>query len=268
MARAILFFCAVACLIQNISAQTITPASPRFKSATIKACGAGGSTSSSRNLSLYCRSLRDLIELAYIAYKNGRLEVPFLKPEIEGLPDWGESDHFDIDATTDADTTQPVMQGPMLQALLEDRFKLRIHGETRPGPAFALTVLPEGPKLQPAIPGSCPPATCTRRVSIQSKNVLIDNRESTLDGFSGVLSSILMLPVVNRTGIAGIFDFRVEFAPDETTPDLPIRDRPGDASPSIFAALQQLGLVLEPARADYQYLVVDHVERVKLGLSN
>ena len=226
----------------------------------IKPCGAGGSSPSAPNLSLYCRSVRDLIDLAFIAYKNGRLEIPALRPEIEGLPAWAESDHFDIDATTDSDTDSAVMNGPLLKALLEDRFKLKIRQDVRPGPAFALTAAPGGPKLQPATPGNC--ERCLRGVSIQSKNVLLNSQQTTLDQFAKLLSSILMLPVMNRTGIEGVFDFRLEFAPDETTPDLPVRDRPGDTAPSLFTALeQQFGLMFEPTRADYEYLVVEHVEK-------
>jgi len=243
------------------------PAAPgaapqRFITAAIKPCGAGGSTASPRNLNLYCRSLHDLIDLAFIAYKDGRLEIPAIRPEIEGLPDWAESDHFDIDATTDSDTTLAMLNGPLLRGLLEDRFKLKIHNEARPGPAFALTVAPGGPKLQPAAPGNC--ERCLRGFSIQSKNVLLNGQQTTVDQFSKLLSSILMLPVVNRTGIEGVYDFRMEFAPDELTPDLPVRDRPGDTAPSLFTALQQqFGLMFEPARADYQYLVVEHIEKPK-----
>jgi uncharacterized protein (TIGR03435 family) len=75
-------------------------------------------------------------------------------------------------------------------------------------------------------------------------------------------------PVIDKTGIAGKFNFRVEFAPDEATPffrsagvdPAPAPSEP--AGPSIFTALQQqLGLKLEPTRGPVEFLVIDHVER-------
>ena len=261
MRSAFCFLCSVACLGQAPTPSV--PAPQRFKTVIIKPCGAGGSTPSARNLSLYCRSVHDLIDLAFIAYKDGRLEIPALRPEIEGLPAWAESDHFDIDATTDADTAPAIMNGPLLKSLLEDRFKLKIRDEARPGPAFALVIAPGGPKLQPSIPESCPPQGC-KSVSIRSQNVLLTSPKTTLDQFCKLLSMVLMLPVVNRTGIEGIFDFQTEFAPDEATPDLPVRGRPASTAPSLFTVLeQQFGLAFEPTRADYQYLVVEHVEKPK-----
>jgi uncharacterized protein (TIGR03435 family) len=70
-------------------------------------------------------------------------------------------------------------------------------------------------------------------------------------------------PVIDRTGIDGIFNFHVEFTADESTPNLFDPYRPAsDPGPSIFTAvLEQLGLKLEPAKGPRDFLVIDHVER-------
>ena len=94
---------------------------------------------------------------------------------------------------------------------------------------------------------------------------------TTLDGFSRLLHLVLDRPVVDKTGIKARFDFYLEFAEDETTPKLalPPGGDPGvpaaapsdPGAPSIFTAIQQLGLKLEPAKGPREFLVIDHVER-------
>jgi uncharacterized protein (TIGR03435 family) len=63
-------------------------------------------------------------------------------------------------------------------------------------------------------------------------------------------------PVIDKTGITEKFDFHLEFAPDDAEPS----DEP-DAAPSIFSALGQLGLKLDPAKGPRDFLVIDRVER-------
>lgn len=92
--------------------------------------------------------------------------------------------------------------------------------------------------------------------------LIFDARRIDLDEFAENVLSILDRPVINQTGIAGLFDFHLEFAPDETTPALP-RLAPLDGSGlSIFSALQeQLGLRLATAKGPGTFLVIDHVEK-------
>jgi uncharacterized protein (TIGR03435 family) len=65
------------------------------------------------------------------------------------------SDRYLIDAKPERAAGQEMMNGPMMQALLEDRFRLKIHRETREVPAYALTAPKGGTKLQPFQQGSC-----------------------------------------------------------------------------------------------------------------
>jgi uncharacterized protein (TIGR03435 family) len=68
--------------------------------------------------------------------------------QIAGAPDWINSERYDIEATTDAAKTRQEINGPLLRALLEDRFGLNSHRETKDGPAYFLSVARNGPKLK------------------------------------------------------------------------------------------------------------------------
>ena len=88
---------------------------------------------------------------------------------------------------------------------------------------------------------------------------------TALGTLSGQLSSILDRTVIDKTGLAGIFDFNLEWTPNPVAapPDGPATYTSNDAvGPSIFTALQeQLGLRLESAKGPVEMLVIDHVER-------
>ena len=77
------------------------------------------------------------------------------------------------------------------------------------------------------------------------------------------LSQILNRTVIDKTGLTGMFDFHLEFAPDDVTPGITASGDASDPlSPSIFAALQeQLGLKLEAGEGPVELLVIDHVEK-------
>ncbi len=235
-----------------------------------------------------CGPVMMFINVAYIVQQgkptqanSGLRLVPDIP--IEGGPDWIRSDNYTINAKAEAPASRDTMTGPMLQALLVERFNLRIRREQKDGPAYAITVAKGGPKLTPStcLPGFFPggPEPPPGRVPCPMNfpvrhglTMAIDRDAMNLDEFAQVLG--LDRPVVNRTGIAGVYDFHLEFAPDETTPlfrgriqDLPDSNpdgAPADPAggPSIFTAFQeQLGLKLDPTRAPHEVLVIDSVER-------
>ena len=87
--------------------------------------------------------------------------------------------------------------------------------------------------------------------------------------FVRTLSDVLGRTVIDQTGFSGVFDVNLEFRRDDTT-DFARRAgmvQPGEAlpadtsSPSIFSAVQQLGLRLESTKGPVQILVIDHVEK-------
>jgi uncharacterized protein (TIGR03435 family) len=195
---------------------------------------------------------------------------------IEGGPAWINSDSYLINAKAEGTPNPEMMMGPMMQVLLEDRFKLKIRRETREVPVYALTVAKAGPKLQ-RVKGSCAPFSAPRplkpdQADCGPQGVGRKGPNMTwgfigdADEFSKILFSWTDRPVVNKTGITGLSNFHLEFAPDETTrgfgvPGGTLPDDPSGGT-SIFTAVQeQLGLKLEPTRGPGERLVIDHLER-------
>jgi len=173
------------------------------------------------------------------------------------------------------------MQGPMLQALLEERFKLRVHRETREVSVYRLTVAKGGLKLRRVEEGSCTPhdyaalllspepgqkPICGNGGFGRRGNLVVAEIPGiSIDEFSKRLTFRLDRPVIDKTGVTGLFDFHLEFAPDMSTPQL--LGQPADpsepaAGQSIFTAIQkQLGLRLESAKGPREFLVVDSAEK-------
>ncbi len=214
--------------------------------------------------------------------------------QISGGPDWINTDGYDIEAKAEGNPSERQLL-LMLQSLLEDRFKLRVHRETKELPVYALTVAKGGLKLQPPKEGSCvsaepnapePSGPPPQRGSGQPLHlpcggiVVFFNRpgprmiggQVSMANVVQSLTNILGRAVMDKTGFTGKFDVHLEFAFDDalaglTGPNTPPFRRqepgPGDLdSPSIFAAIQQqLGLKLESAKGPAEVLVVDHVER-------
>jgi uncharacterized protein (TIGR03435 family) len=183
----------------------------------------------------------------------------------------------------------------MLQALLEERFQLKIHTDNKEVPVYALTVGKDGPKLQEAQPGSCnqvdfdnPPAPPPPRgqpfPSMCKLGRITDDaydvRGVTMADFSVDLSRRVDRDVIDKTGIPGVFDIRVALTsglarqllaglvapppPPGATP-APAAPRssadPADAVGAMQAIVQKLGLKLESAKGPGRVLVVDHVEK-------
>jgi uncharacterized protein (TIGR03435 family) len=133
------------------------PADQAFEAASIKpnlGCGGPGRGSGGRpspgRVTLECAQLRDLILTAYGIYGNGGSANPRgFRMQVLGGPGWIDSDHYDIVAKAEGNTPVATLYGPMLRALLEDRFKLKVHRETREVPVYLLAVAKSGAKLKP-----------------------------------------------------------------------------------------------------------------------
>jgi uncharacterized protein (TIGR03435 family) len=286
---------------QQSLTQAAAAATPKFEVASVKPCKAGdggrkgnggargtdtGSPSPGR-LDLNCQPVMSLIRMAYVQYADGELTPPGRHVPISGGPAWINSASYEIDATAERAPGQNIMKGPMLQGLLEDRFQLKIHHETREVPVYALTVAKGGPKLQPAQPGKCyardpdhPVPPSQRPPGLMSCGIFAPSPtkdgvymySTTLAYFCGQLSVVLDRDVVDKTGIAGVFDIHVDAPGDSSPGDSAggISGPPGPlvpASPTdplgsaIFTAIQKLGLRLEPAKGSGEFLVIDRVEK-------
>ncbi len=160
-----------------------------------------------------------------------------------------------------------------MQALLAERFSLKLHFETKEARVYFLVEGQPGKKLptgmQVTTEGSCArvqntvppdPRACG---SVGLGVNRIEAHEVFLARLAEVLSVVLARKVIDRTGRAERFNVSLRWAPDEHQA-LPLNDAivlPPD-TPSIFTALrEQLGLKLEPGKAPVELLVIDHAER-------
>ena len=261
------------------------PRGPAFEVASVKPNQSGGlgiqvNTPGTDRFTATNIPLRDLIRFAYDVQ-----DVRLL-----GGPDWIRSERFDIVAKAEQPFPAWGTDGPpmalllMTRTLLVERFGLVVHLETRDLPVFALVVARDDRKFGPEITaskldcesqaqarrGGPPPApatpdqpTCGMRIA-PGRMVM---GGTPMSQFATVLSNFVQRVVLDRTQLAGAFDFRLSWTPERLpqgppppgAPPLPAVDPNG---PSLFAALQeQLGLKLESTRAPLEVLVIDRVER-------
>lgn len=204
---------------------------------------------------------------------------------IFGGPKWIDSEHFDIEARAMGDPARAQMK-LMVQSLLEDRFKLVMHHETRQVPVYALVVAKPGkigPQLIPHSdgakcteaapgkglkqpgPGEAMPSYCGGLfMNPRPGDLRETGNKVTLDGLGQFLGRSVDRKIVDKTGLSGLFDFSLEFAPDmgpgsQRDSSASASDSP--APPSLFTALEeQLGLKLEATKGPVDVLVIDHAE--------
>jgi uncharacterized protein (TIGR03435 family) len=198
-------------------------------------------------------------------------------------PSWIESDRYlyDIVAKAPAGTPKAQFQA-MLQTLLAERFKLAFHRETRQQTAYALVVGKTALKLKKSeeIPGGAPGGRGGVSFMPTPTGMHQDTERLPMAGFAHVLSNNLGRPVSDMTGIAGNFDITLDFSGEGLTENLrssiamaarersakpPAEGGPapdGTPVPSLFAAVEQLGLKLEPRKVPVEYIIVDKAEKV------
>jgi uncharacterized protein (TIGR03435 family) len=172
--------------------------------------------------------------------------------EILGAPAWTESEQFDISASFDGDGTGPRLNA-MMRSLLEERFALKTHIETRDLPKYRAVLARKdgsvGPQLQKAIDCATPnrPVPCGMRFGGSD---LVMNGKS-IRYFLNFLESIVERRIDDATALTGNFDLTLTWSrgPNDTT------------RPEIFTALQeQLGLKLESTRGPVNILVIDSIQ--------
>lgn len=268
--------------ISTLDGQTQSPTvTPKFDIASVKPCKndsgpgykGGRGVKSPGRLDLVCQPLRVFIVRAYVYYRDGHFNLLQALPEIQGASDWID-DRYSITAKAEGIASEGMMNGPMLKALLEDRFKLKIHRETKEVSVYDLTVAKGGLKARRFAAGSCMPFDwntplpdqlqrqtqkhCMDRETRRGASVIVQLDAMSVDAFIKFFLSRLDRPVIDKTGLTGLFDFHLEYGPGQAGTDTIAS--PADSS--IFTAVQQqLGLKLTPAKGPGEYLVIDHVER-------
>jgi uncharacterized protein (TIGR03435 family) len=148
----------------------------------------------------------------------------------------------------------------MLQTLLSDRFKLVLHREQRAIPGYRLVLGKSGLKAQVSAPDGGSTG--------HSQRGRIDAEGCSMPQLALKLAEVLHQPVLDATGVAGRFNLKLVWTPDDMQAKPPSADqRAGNtldsgAGPSIFAALQeQLGLKLEPGKVLAEVLVIDSAQK-------
>ncbi len=225
--------------------------------------------------------LRPLIGFAY---KLSAGQTHFF---ISGLPDWVDSEWFDVEARAPVSDPTKDQFRLMMQSLLASRFKLAMHEEERQIPIYAMVLTKAGrtgPQLRPHVDDAkcggegradAPPAPAEfaslpcgmtllgisnipGRVRGGGRDVDLDYIAAFLTG-TGFRGTAPDRPVVNETGLSGNYDFAIEFVPDASA--LPNGVAPDPNGPSFPEALEdQLGLKLKAEKASVGVLVVDHIE--------
>jgi uncharacterized protein (TIGR03435 family) len=214
--------------------------------------------------------------------------------QIIGGPDWMASDRWDIEAraeegsiTPQAGPRDPNVPDPMslrMQSLLEDRFQLKFHRETRELPVYELTVAKSGSKvklaedqtpIRPPERGTAPPPAPPRGGGLSRGSMRMGFGDLEAVGiqfpnFVNFLSQQVGRAIVDKTGLSnGFYDIKLKWTP-EFSPSGPLAPAPGGpqlpppdpSGASIFTALQeQLGLRLESTRGPVEVLVIDSVQR-------
>ncbi len=214
-----------------------------FEAASIKravpdAGGSSGEDGRGGVLKVYNVTLKRCIRYAYTIAED----------QILGGPKWIDDLRYDILAKADHPADEPELL-TMLQPLLADRFKLKLHHETRVVSGYILTVAKGGIKATVADPN--------RHSSGNGGRGFIDSGASQVSALTIRLSALLGRPVVDMTGDERKFDFHLRWNPDETLAG----DSTASDYPSLTTALQeQLGLRLESRKVNADVLVVDHAE--------
>lgn len=269
-----------------VSQQQSSANRPKFDVASVKPCkvntfGTNGGGTSPGRLTAHCAAVVNLVRQAYAMFRDGKMNERGRLAKVEGGPSWAYSDRFEIEAKADSRLDWSVMQGPMMQSLLEDRFHLKVHSEIRDVPAYVLTVAKEGIRL-PAAKQSCiligpghPPPPNLRTMSPSEFRGLTcghadtNGQEFHLHGatIADLCEALSWIPFdrqmfVDKTGVSGRFDFdfkQPNFVPEEPG-GIPIN--PLELQIEAYrSALGKYGLKIESGKAQGEFLIIDHLER-------
>jgi bla regulator protein BlaR1 len=260
---------------QRFSIASVKPCDPSGMAAGQRGGGAPNFVSSPGRITVNCVNAAYLILRAFIMNGGQQGADPINAwpnkaslydsqdhdaQKVRGGPAWVYADKYSIEAVAPGGANDSVLWGPMLRALLEDRFQLKLHQETEEAPMWALTVAKDGPKFKD---GDCvrvePGKSNIKEISAANPGKLLcgpwmdGTPEATTWKLGGlpvaeltrVLSQTIGATVVDRTGLSGSFNFVFKAGPDD-----------------VFAAVQsQLGLKLVQTKGPRGFLVIDHIER-------
>jgi uncharacterized protein (TIGR03435 family) len=263
-----------------LTSQTTPAASvpPAFEVATIKVHPSGapitevGIRSSPDGVEAFSATLAVLVEEAYGLRTDD---------QVIGIPAWARDLRFDVQAkmsTTDAaalhqfnSSAQKKLRQQMMKALLAERFNLTAHSGTKQAPVYELVVAKNGFKLKETTPDSNPHAVRDKDGNVikgylQLFGTSMTAQSYTMHALANFLSQPmggLGRPVVDKTALTGAYDFTLPWSPNLKNvmpgPDN-TSSSPEDAS-NVFAALGDIGLHLQTATGNEDFIMIDHVEQ-------
>jgi len=233
-------------------AQPIKPmavdAHPVFEIAAIKPSDPNESTNGfradGRHIFIMNQTLMKMVTFAYGVQQS----------QVIGRPEWASTVRYDIDGVPDVEGGPNIKQlQEMIQKLMSDRFGLVFHRETRELPVYAISVTRGGAKLTSA----ADPNGVSGESGLQHGTELTMRfTNSSIADFALNMQLVVDRPILDRTALAGTYDFKLRYTVDETRVTDP------NAPPGLFTAIQeQLGLKLEAVKAPTQVLVIDAVGR-------
>lgn len=269
-----------------------TPTRPEFEVASVKPSPPGAINTVNAGVHIdgqqvRCNtlSIHDYLGIAY-RVKNYQISGPV----------WMASERFDIVATLPAGSTRGAIPD-MLQALLETRFQMKFHRESKDLPVYGLIVGKNGVKMQEAPPD--PPSSenpnaprgnlniaasgNANAVTIQYgqgssftfANNRIEGKKLNMTSLADTLARFADRPVVDLTNLQAQYDFGLDLAPEDyrammirsaiaagvTLPPQVLQYAESASLDSLFNSVEKLGLKLEPRKAPVEMLVIDHIEK-------
>lgn len=174
--------------------------------------------------------------------------------ELFGEPRWADIDRYDITArAADNSVLTREVARPMMQALLAERFQLKVHREMKEIPVYALVVIKGGPKFKE----SPPEAQSLLTLGSKGKRAVMTVTKGGMAQLANQFSKRngVDRPVIDRTQLTAGYDYKLEWGNDAAV------GADGDVV-SIFTAMQeQLGLKLEPTKAPVEVLIIDSASK-------
>ncbi len=203
-------------------------------------------------------SNRRMDEIIMLAYNVSVRQLSGPRWLIEPTTDPTLVNHYEVIAKV-PDGAKKEDIALMLQKLLEDRFKLQVHREARAIQIYSLEVAKGGAKLNASVPNANRAPGCARAVSGQT-GAAADCYNVTAEQFAMQLASLAPAyfregPVVDKTGLTGAYDLRLEWMMQQQLDA-------GMTGPTMFAAVEKLGLTLEKKKDTAEMLIVDRIEQV------
>jgi uncharacterized protein (TIGR03435 family) len=216
-----------------------------------------------------------LVKEAYGIYEDNRYT---------GVPNWINSEHYDVEAKMDSSVADAIRKLPraqrliaeqhMLQVLLEERFNLKAHRDTKEFPVYFLVIAKNGSKLQEIKPNPNDPSADMgvwggggMREGVRTITAHIVPIEQLASQLTGIVGRT----VLDKTGLTGRYDFTLKYAPEylalqsstaAASENQPASSASAPTGITIFTALQdQLGLKLESGKGPIEIIVIDHIEK-------